>query len=578
MIRETSSQTVKSKIDSITTKLSPPPYLLEGGIVVILAIATIIINFKMIKDGLNGNADIKWHLTWIQHFSKQLSEGILYPRWLAGTNYGYGSPTFVFYPPLAYYFGSFFRLSGLDAQDTLISLFSLALFLSGLTFYLYGRNKWGRIAALMGAFAYITVPYIGFDIYWRGGLGSMFVQAWIPLLWLLTEQSLSSNKKSRLGLAMCWTIIALTHTPSLLICAVIWFPSVLFFLFNKPCKIVLKTILSAVMGLGIASFYLLPAILEKRFVNIETMKELHGGFSGNLLGIQELLGITNNNPISPVVFHQLSVIIVLIILAFIAERSRFFQPQEIWYWIVIAFSITFLISSFSRFIWEASPTLQMLQFPWRFLQVLSFIGAVLLGIFVNMLLKLPLGYRFLLSIVIVGILLMNFRYSYKLSRKYITIRNPGRGNIEHLQHIKTIIDDPYTDKLRDVREYRPLLKNDTSSPPVPVIGQPKISVISGQSEIEIQQWKSYHRIFSVTAEKFSKIRVRIYSYPAWNLYINGKSSPINMSNDGTIELELEPGSYGIELRYQKTQAFILGIILSLLSFTALIFFVRMRII
>ena len=173
---------------------------------------------------------------------------------------------------------------------------------------------------------------------------------------------------------------------------------------------------------------------------------------------------------------------------------------------------------------------------------------------------------------------MNFRYSYKLSRKYITLRNPGRGNIEHLQHIKTMIDDPYTDKLRDVREYRPLLINDTSSPLLPIIGQPKISVISGQSEIQIEQWESYHRIFSVTAEKLSKIRVRIYSYPAWNLYINGKSSPVNMSNDGIIEWQLDPGSYNIELRYQKTQAFRLRIILSSLSFTGLIFFMTMRII
>ncbi|NES08408.1 MAG: hypothetical protein F6K22_40085, partial [Okeania sp. SIO2F4] len=47
-------------------------------------------------------------------------------------------------------------------------------------------------------------------------------------------------------------------------------------------------------------------------------------------------------------------------------------------------------------------------------------------------------------------------------------------------------------------EYRPLLKNGSSSPPVPLIGQPKISVISGQAKINIQEWQSYNRIFSVT--------------------------------------------------------------------------------
>ncbi|MDJ0636402.1 MAG: hypothetical protein QNJ34_24710 [Xenococcaceae cyanobacterium MO_188.B29] len=75
-------------------------------IVILLVLATIIINSRMIRDGLNGMTDMRWHITWLQHFSKQLAEGILYPRWLAGTNYGYGSPTFVFYPPLVYYLGS----------------------------------------------------------------------------------------------------------------------------------------------------------------------------------------------------------------------------------------------------------------------------------------------------------------------------------------------------------------------------------------------------------------------------------------------------------------------------------------
>jgi hypothetical protein len=34
-------------------------------------------------------------LTWLRHFYAQRGEGIWYPRWIAGTNSGYRSPTFV---------------------------------------------------------------------------------------------------------------------------------------------------------------------------------------------------------------------------------------------------------------------------------------------------------------------------------------------------------------------------------------------------------------------------------------------------------------------------------------------------
>ena len=564
---ETSLQRILSRIAKIIPQFSLPRYLLEGGIVLLLMIATVVINWKMIKDGLNGNVDLKWHLTWIQHFAKQLSEGIWYPRWLAGTNYGYGSPTFVFYPPLVYYLGSFLQLSGLNTQDVVISLFSLALFLSGLTFYWYGRNKWGTLAALVGALAYMTTPYLAFDIYWRNGLASIFVQAWIPLLWWLTERSLS-HSKWRIGLGLCWTIIALTHTPSLLLCTVVWLPYTLFFLLNTSWKAVMGTIFSAGMGLGVASFYLLPAILEKRFVNIEIMKGVHQGIPATLLGFG--LSLFPNNHISRIFLHQSLAIILLMIVAFLGYRPWSVILNKTCYWLFFALALAFLMSSWSEFIWQASPTLQMVQFAWRLLQIFSFVGAALCATVVSGILQLRLRYRFLLSLVIMGILLMNFRYSYQLSRKYITLRNPGRGSIEHLEHIITILNDPYTGKLRDVEEYRPLIEG-SSSPPVPIIGQPKLSVLKGQATWQIQQWGSYQRIFSVTAETLATIRIRTYSYPAWHLYVNGKSYPLSMAEDGTLALQLEPGSYQIELRYQWTIALILGVILSSLSFVALLY-------
>ncbi|MBD2078390.1 hypothetical protein [Leptolyngbya sp. FACHB-17] len=83
--------------------------------------AAIVIAWKMIRDGVNGLGDLSWHMTWIQHFAMQLTENV-YPRWLAGANYGYGSPTFVFYPPLVYYLGASFRLLGLNIQQTIAAL------------------------------------------------------------------------------------------------------------------------------------------------------------------------------------------------------------------------------------------------------------------------------------------------------------------------------------------------------------------------------------------------------------------------------------------------------------------------
>ena len=551
-------------------------YLLEAGIIIVIALATVVINWKMLRDGINGMNDLKPHLTWLQHFSKQFAEGIWYPRWLAGTNYGYGSPTFVFYPPLVYYLGSLFKLAGLNTENTVITLFSLALFLSGITFYIYGRSRWGIVASLVGALAYMTAPYLALDIYWRGGLASIFVQPWIPLIWWLTEKAMM-QPKWRVALALIWTTMVLTHAPSLLLCAIVWLPYTLFFLLVRPWKNVLLTILSAGIGLGIASFYLLPAVLEQSFVNVETMKGVLGGYKAAILGTGlPLFPLDTKDLVSiPYIFIlQSGAIATLTIVAIIWCRKNAVIMAEVGRWLSFAIILAFLMSSLSLPIWNASSTLQMVQFPWRFLQIFSFVGAVLFTIVVSGITQLSLRLKLLLSLIVVGILLINFGYTYKLSRQFITLRNPGKGSVEHLAHIKKILEDPYTDELRDVKEYRPLLKG-SSSPPVPRINQPKFSVIRGKASIVLQQWESYKRVLDVTAAEISTIKIRTYYYPAWHLYVNNNSYPIDVSKDGTMMLTIEKGHYTVELLYQWTPAFTVGVGLSIMSLFILSVFERL---
>lgn len=167
------------------------------------------------------------------------------------------------------------------------------------------------------------------------------------------------------------------------------------------------------------------------------------------------------------------------------------------------------------------------------------------------------------------ILTINFSFGYKLSPRFPALNNPGKANIEHLAEVKTALEEPYTDKLRDVSEYIPLLSNG-KAPDDPIIGQTRVSVIQGTATVEIESWNSYQRLLKIDAEESSTIRIRTYFYPAWHLYVNQFSDPINVLSDGTIGLKLNPGSYVVKLNYQHTFAFIVGMIFSTISILLMI--------
>jgi hypothetical protein len=543
----------------------------EAGVVFLLALAAALINYKMIRDGLNGMSDLRWHVTWVQHFSKQIAEGIWYPRWLAGTNFGYGSPTFVFYPPLVYYIGSALKLiMGLNIQQTMAALFSLALFGAGLSFYICGRNRWGKIPALVGALTYMTAPYIAHNIYYRGALAETWTLVWVPLGLWLTEKAIE-RPRWRVALAILFSLLALTNVPGLLICLTFWLPYTLLFLLNRSWKTVATTIAAAGVGLGVASFYLLPAILEKHLVSVEGMREVSGGFRANLFGTQLTVNPTMANRIVPIFMAQsLAIIFFTAVILFLARRQKIIL-RETWGWIAFLLALSFLMSIFAAPIWQITRTLQMVQFPWRLLGLLSFGGAALCAIAVRGAIKTSLPVRTMVLMAICGILLWNINDSYKLSRSLPAINNPGQGIVANWEHIKTAIYDPYTDKLIDVPEYRPIL-SDGRPVPEPAIGQPPISVVSGKASVTVNQWGSYTRNINVIADSESTLRIRTYYYPAWHLYVNDKPHPVSVAEDGTITFGLASGSHAVKLRYLPTGAFTLGVAVSVLSMIALVVF------
>ncbi len=541
-------------------------------VVLILLLTVIAINLPIIRQGIPIVGDLKWHLIWLQHFSHQLlDEGIWYPRWLAGTNYGYGSPTFVFYPPLVYYIGSIFKLVGLNTETVVIILWSLVLFGCGLSFYIYGCNRWGILASLTGALCYMTSPYILFNVYQRTALAETWALVWLPLIFWLTDRSIVLPKW-RLPLAFSFTVIALTHTPSLLMYTIFWFAYIFIFVHSWSVKSLILTFIYAGLGLGLASLYLVPAIWEQPLVNIANMRNGGGGFQENLLYIMYSKSRPVQMAINGIFTCQSLTIILLVFITLFIYRHKSAQIKETLMWLLFSLFLAFLMSYPSLAIWQHSPTLQMIQFPWRLLGLYSFAGAGLCSFAMTGITKSSWHSRkFILLIIISAIIGSYFHSAYKISRSSISIHNPKNSD-PNLELYKTIVTDPYTDKLFDFPNFSPALTNNRISPPTPLVGQSKVSVIKGEAEIKIEQWKSYQRLFKITPKKPSTIRIRTYFYPAWHLFINQKPQPIGIVDDGTIKFNLEPGTYTVELRYQWTRAFTIGVVLSVVSLVMLILF------
>jgi len=123
-------------------------------------------------------SDTFTYTSWAWQFTEALKEGIVYPRWIPPNFWGYGSPTFILYPPLAFYLVTFFDIF----TDSVIVAMNItkfiALFLSAAGMFFFIKEFYSEKIALLTATFFIFFPFNVFGIY----LGASFVSQ-IYLVW-----------------------------------------------------------------------------------------------------------------------------------------------------------------------------------------------------------------------------------------------------------------------------------------------------------------------------------------------------------------------------------------------------------
>lgn len=568
--------------------------LFELGLGGAIALVAIVLHWKILRDGAPVNSHaLTGHVVWLQHFAKQFAEGDLYPRWLAGTNYGYGSPTFVFYPPLIYYVGAILKVGGLNIDQVVAALLVLASLGSGLGFYCFGRSAWGKLPGFLGALTYMVNPYMVYNIYTRGTLSEIWALVWVPLGFWGTHQALKSAQW-KLVPALALLLLALTHLPSLLLYIICWSFYLLCLFWLSRNKTILKIAVFALLGLGLAAFFLLPAIAEKSLVNVGSMGDTIGGFRANFVGTaMDYLYI---NPfmidVQNIFIVSSLVAVALGAIALICFRRDALGIREVYCWIVFILLIAFLMSHWSAPIWQASKTLQALQFPWRLMGFYWFGIAALSSLAVK-----GIAQDFRLHLKVTGVIfflgLTVFAGGDIYQKKSLsTLHRQGEVSLaahekmrlmggearerkllqrikireeNRLQDMGVIFYQPFSDNLLDVAEYRPLLQGDRRPVPLPQRGQPLATLVRGKAAMQVLQWRSNDRQITASVQERSRIRLRIYDFPAWQVQVDGVVYPRSQAQDGTMEIVLEPGFHQIQLYYRLTPAFKVGIGISLLS-------------
>lgn len=354
------------------------------GAALILVAAAVAVGPQFVRGNSCGH-DFDFHLlSWLDA-QRSWRLGIPYPHWTASANYGAGEPRFVFYPPLTWMAGAALGFV-LPWQLVPIVLTFLMLAGAGLATRALARQFMDESAATLAGCAALFSSYALFTAYERSAFGELTGGMWIALLLLLALRHVGSSSVRGLTLASAFN----RSTAALsLVVAGAWLSNAPLGLMTSDLLAVvalvaavsarswaplLRGVTASVLGMGLATFFLLPAEREQGWAALQ----LAAADPGERIENSWMFARHADPALAfhDQVLHHASIAaaamlgVALISLLVCALRKRLPGPRSWWIPLAIIPVVVLLLQlPVSLPLWNALPKLRFLQFPWRWLVV-----------------------------------------------------------------------------------------------------------------------------------------------------------------------------------------------------------------
>lgn len=487
--------------------------------------------------------DARLHTNWFYHFCQQFWNGELYPRWLSGMNEGLGSPVFFYYPPLPYWITSLLR--PLIPDDPAgwrglgVSCY-LALTISGLGCYFWIRQLTPRMPALVTAILFMFMPYhLRTDLYVRGAFAEFWSFAWLPWILFFIERVAKGGAWPPLGIALSYAALVTTHLPTTLIFSLVPVSyAVLLAKRSANLKVLKVTVPGMALGIGLASIYLIPAMTMQRHATMEVMtRDLYyaNSFFFSDSGFQTWN--FHDDFKLQMLLLTLATMATALAAAFIANKDRTLRWQ-VCFWAAVLVISFFMMLPASNVIWKVIPTVQMIQFPWRFNTVLCVAAAPLIALGV-MSLKRPLSTR--------SFIFAQAGYASVIASLYLTIVPVWKDHLVPRHDASLAVPNTI-----DAPEYKPRDVTIDRSDVIQKagrIGRGQELLLSGSKDGQVTY--AAPRVIRLKPDTHTNglpFVIRQFYYFGWAALIDGKPSAVNASKpDGLIEITLPAGARELTL-------------------------------
>ncbi len=492
-------------------------------------------------------------------------------RWVPDMGYGFGYPLFNFYPSFPSLLGAFVRLiTHIQLVDTVKVSFALQIMTAATLMYLFAKQWWGRAGGVVSSLFYTYAPYHAVDLYVRGAVNESWGMAFAPGVgWAMTKLYQKQSIGNTILLAVMFSGMLLSHNLMVLIFTPLF---VLFGLYlviiRRSLRLLFYLASGGLLAILLCAFFTIPVILEQKYVHIDTLYYGYFNYTQHFVDLHQLFlsrfwgfGGSVYGPYDGLAFpigwlHWGAVLVSMI-------AALWFLYRRSWriFFLVAIFSSYFWFTAFlmhqrSTPIWSHLQILMTLQFPWRFLSTTTLTASFLVGgLFLLPLAKVVRWTLF--AGLIIAVFAINIGYFHKEYAIPITDKDKLSGFLWEQERTAGIFD------------YLPIYA--VAPPGRPANGD--YQVMQGAANMANIQRGSASLKLTANAKTPTIVRLNIFDFPIWRVFVDGKQVAINHDNYlGLITFAVPPGAHIVSAQLTNSPIRTITNYVSLITFVMLVLY------